>query len=96
MIKLEMRNRESYYFNLGTFIYQVLGIKERRLYLNLLEFKPDKKEAKKGFWCRQKPSFKIYYKVNLGNYIINPETKEEISIDNILKKFFNEFYLKGE
>lgn len=89
MIKLKMVNSWKREFNN---IYRVLGIKERRLYLEFLGY--DKNV--KAYFETKHPSFKIYYDRSIGNYIVNPGTKEYVPVDGIIKELFNEFYFKGE
>lgn len=93
MIKLEIRRGEGCYLKPGTFVYEVIGIKGKRLCLNLLELKLDSGD-KKECWHRQNPSFKIFYNTTIGNYIVSPETREKIAVDGVIKELFDEFYIK--
>lgn len=85
MIKIEMLSHNKKF----TKLYQVVGIKDRRLCLLCLE-------NKEIYYERTNPSFKIYYHKDIGNYIVNSANQKKIPIDKILKDFFNEFYFKGE
>jgi len=94
MIKLRLENR-GIYTEPGTLVYEVVGIKEKKLCLKLLELKLDSGK-KRECWYRQNLNLKIYYDLNIGNYIVNPSTHEKIVVDDVIKKLFDEFYIKGE
>lgn len=85
MIKLEMLDHTGKIKRL----YQVVGIKDRRLYLVYLQGDKDR-------WEHNNPSFKIYYRHDVGNYIINPITQNELYVDKALKELINEFHFKGD
>lgn len=89
MIKLEMI-RNSYYGS-ETLTYEVVGIKDKKLCLSLL----DVVTLEKGISSYpQNPNFKLYYSFYLGYYIVNPSTQEKISVNETIKEFFKQFYLK--
>jgi len=71
-----------------TVIYEIIGVRKRRLLLELLEISG----TKETYVEREKPSYKIYYDSRIGNFI--KIDGENIAIDEYLKELFDNFYFK--
>jgi len=71
-----------------TVIYKIIGVRKRRLLLELLEISG----TKETYVEREKPSYKIYYNSIIGNFI--KIDGEKIAVDEYLKELFGNFYFK--